>query len=232
MRVLCAIQARTGSTRLPRKIMAPLQGKTMLWHLATRVMRAEAFMDVVVICPPKDFAEISVSVPCKTLADDRIDENDLVKRHFMAGRAFGADVVVRVPSDNPCVDPANLDLLVRHFVNNGLPEGHMLTNIGDSFDSQWPQGLGGELYLQEMLRVVYEQITEYGVYAGYREHPHRMFHETGNALEPPCPFEWTPPRRFDVNTKMDLKYIRRAYNEFERNDFTTEELLRWSNEQR
>ncbi len=232
MRVLCAIQARTGSIRLPRKVMAPLQGKTMLWHLVTRVMRAETFTDVVVICPMNDFVEISASVPCKTLADIRVGEADLLKRYFMAGVAFGADVVVRVPSDNPCVDPANLDLLVRHFVNKGLLEGRMLTNIGDYYGSLWPQGLGGELYLQELLRVIHEQISEDVVGPEYREHPHRIFHETGNVFEPPCPFEWTPPLRYDVNTQSDLEYIREVYNAFGRNDFTTEELLRWSNEQR
>ncbi len=232
MRILGAIQARLGSTRLPGKVLAPLLDHTMLWHLGERVMRAKTLMDVVVLCPMKDFAEISENTPCRTLADDRIDENDLVRRYWYASRAFGAEVVVRICSDNPCIDPVNIDLLVGCYAEHGLLDGHMLSNVGDGEGTRWPQGLGVELYPRELLQSMDELATKEEVDSKYREHPHKMFQDTGRVLEPPCPYEWNPPIRFDVNTQTDLTYIRCIYNEFERNDFTTKELLRWANEQR
>ena len=232
MRILGAIQVRLGSTRLPRKVLAPLLGKTLLRHLVERVQRCENLMDVAVICPMKDFAEISQAVLCRTLADYRVDENDLVRRYWYAARAFGADAVVRICSDNPCIDPVNIDLLVDGYIENGVLDGHLLSNMGDNEGTHWPQGLGAELYPRDLLQSIHDLATEEEVGGKYREHPHMMFHETGNVLEPPCPYEWNPRTRFDVNTQVDLDYIRYIYNEFERNDFTTKEVLRWSNEQR
>ena len=42
------IQARVGSTRLPGKVMYPLDGRSTLEHVITRVSNANAVTDVVV----------------------------------------------------------------------------------------------------------------------------------------------------------------------------------------
>lgn len=220
MRILGAIQARLGSTRLPGKVLLPLLGKTMLFHLVERVKRAKVLDDLAVICPLKDFVEISRAVSCKTLADRDIEESDLVTRYWGAAVAFGADAVVRICSDDPCIDPANIDRLVNLFIRVPPPEKTLMTNAGDIEKSIWPQGLGAEIYSRELLQDMCKILRP-----GFREHPHKTFHPTGMVIEPECPYYWTPPLRYDVNTQDDFNRIERIYKHFGNNTFTTQELL-------
>ncbi len=46
--VTAIIQARTGSTRLPGKVMYPLDGQPALEHVVTRTAHADSVTDVVV----------------------------------------------------------------------------------------------------------------------------------------------------------------------------------------
>ena len=60
MRILAVIQARMNSTRLPQKIMTPLCGKPMLWHIVNRVNRSGLIHQVVIatsLKPEDDIVE-------------------------------------------------------------------------------------------------------------------------------------------------------------------------------
>jgi len=41
MNIVCIIQARTGSTRLPGKVLKKIEGKEMLLHVINRVSRSK-----------------------------------------------------------------------------------------------------------------------------------------------------------------------------------------------
>ena len=51
--ITAIIQARTGSTRLPGKVMYPLDGKPALEHVVTQTAHAERVTDVVVATSTK-----------------------------------------------------------------------------------------------------------------------------------------------------------------------------------
>lgn len=229
MRILAAIQARLGSTRLPGKILKPLFGKPMLQHIVERVNRCKQLSDLVVICPMKDFVEISNAVPgINILADSEVPEDDLVRRYWYAAISFGADLVVRVCADNPCVDPENIDLLVKEFLadpdRNVLNQTYLRTNAGDYKDSLWPKSLGAELYPYSLLRDLNKVVP-----GDLREHPHITFHLTHKIKEPRCPFFWGKPLplAFDVNTPEEFERAERIYNHFGHNKFTSKELVEY-----
>ncbi len=104
MRTVAIIQARINSTRLPGKILLPMAGKTMLWHITDRVKRA------IGAPTPEDLLEIVGEVDIKGLAVSRpakgIREDDLIGRYYDLAIEHEAELVVRVCSDNPFVDPA------------------------------------------------------------------------------------------------------------------------------
>ena len=221
MRIFGIIQARLGSTRFPRKVLMPLLGKPMLQHIVERVQRAKFLMDVVVICPLQDFGEISRAVPCQTFAHRDIEEDDLVTRYFLAAYCFGADIVVRICADNPCIDPVNIDRLVRAYTAETIPAGTLMTNAGDLEGSKWPQSLGAEIYSWDLLQHMDKTLT----CPEEREHPHKVFHTGKHTMEPECPYDWKSPLRFDVNTQQDFDRIENIYMHFGCNTFTTTELL-------
>jgi len=225
MNIVAAIQARLGSTRLPGKVLKPLLGKPMLQHIVERVQRSNSLAEIVIICPMKDFTEISAAVSkVKVLANSDVSEEDLVGRYWHSALSFGADLMVRVCSDNPCVDAQNIDLLIQEYIDNLRPkkeiENVLRTNAGDIEGSVWPQGLGAELYPFYLLRDMDRDIP-----FALREHPHIGYHILGRVKEPPCPYKWMGPLRFDVNTQEDFEKAETIYKHFGNNEFSTQELL-------
>ncbi|MFM6008463.1 MAG: cytidylyltransferase domain-containing protein, partial [Sphaerospermopsis kisseleviana] len=56
MKTVTIIQARMGSTRLPGKVMKPLCGKTVLFHVISRV-KACSLVDEVVVATTTSLAD-------------------------------------------------------------------------------------------------------------------------------------------------------------------------------
>lgn len=126
MRVLCIIQARTGSTRLPEKILLKMpDGRPMLHWVIERARAMKRADDVIVAVPYGDFTaaecakEAGVAVafgPTKKLSDGR---NDVLKRYWWAASEYGLqdlDIVVRVTSDCPLLDPDGSDQVIARAI--------------------------------------------------------------------------------------------------------------------
>jgi spore coat polysaccharide biosynthesis protein SpsF len=113
MTTVAVIQARSGSTRFPRKVLAPLRGRPMLAHIIERVSAA-GLVDRVVVATTD--AAIDDAVASLALASGaqvtRGPEEDVLSRYVLAAREHGADVIVRITADCPLVDPAIVDLTI------------------------------------------------------------------------------------------------------------------------
>ncbi len=100
------VQARMGSSRLPGKVMQRLEDRTVLEHVLKRCAQIEP-CDLVV-CAIPDSAD---SAPLDVVARDcgakvhRGSESDVLARYHDAAAAVAADVVMRVTSDCPLIDP-------------------------------------------------------------------------------------------------------------------------------
>ena len=44
--IAAIVQARTGSTRLPKKILLEVQGKPLLWHVINRLKKAKMIEEI------------------------------------------------------------------------------------------------------------------------------------------------------------------------------------------
>jgi spore coat polysaccharide biosynthesis protein SpsF (cytidylyltransferase family) len=114
MTTLAVIQARSGSTRFPRKVLAPLQGRPLLAHVIERVSRATLIDGVVVAttAAPRDDDVESLALRSGAYVT-RGPEDDVLSRYLLAAREHGAGVIVRITADCPLVDPAIVDLVIR-----------------------------------------------------------------------------------------------------------------------
>ena len=135
MKVFCISQARMGSTRLPGKILKVVQGKSLLqWH-CERVQQSKkihlhiiatttAPQDKILIAAFKHFFQLAFVNPAreKSLECYYGDEHNVLKRYFDAAKAFNAqpdDLIVRLTSDCPLIDPTLIDqLIIRHIKEN------------------------------------------------------------------------------------------------------------------
>ena len=117
-KILTVVQARMGSSRLPAKVLLPLAGQPLLVRLVQRVQRAR-LAGTVVVATTTGAADDAIAELCAAngLECFRGDALDLLDRHYQAARHYGADVVLKIPSDCPLIDPAVIDEVVRFYLD-------------------------------------------------------------------------------------------------------------------
>lgn len=211
MNIVAILQARMNSTRLPGKVMLPLAGKPMLQNIVERVQRATHLHSVVVAVPAHD-AEAMKGVQGEVYFYEG-QENDLVGRYLACAEACKADLIVRVPCDNPCVDPAYIDQAVTTYLN--FPKV-FFTNTTALCAGAWLDGIGCEVF--SLYRLGWLDGLTTGITL-WREHPHKYFYDAGLAKDN------ANAVRLDVNTLDDYHFIEKIYNHFGHNRFTAAEIL-------
>lgn len=115
-KVVATIEARTGSTRLPEKVLKPFTGLpdiSMLGHIIERAKRSESIDQVVVATTDLDRDKAICAVAEKHGVEwFRGSENDILSRLSGAICQFSADILVSLTGDNPFIDPIFLDDMV------------------------------------------------------------------------------------------------------------------------
>ena len=116
-RIVAIVQARMGSTRLPGKVLKPIAGKPLIWHVVHRLRRCKS-LDAIAIATSEDFRDDPIEWFCQeeNLECVRGPEDDVLKRFAIAAEKTQADVIVRVSCDAPFLDPAFIDHLVEALV--------------------------------------------------------------------------------------------------------------------
>src|SRR5215831_4635344 len=113
-KTVAIIQARFGSTRLPGKVLKPLGSGIVLDHAIARC-RAIPSVDAVVIATTdreEDAAIVAAAERACALVH-RGSVEDVLSRYAGAAKLAEADVVLRVTSDCPLIDPGICDRLIR-----------------------------------------------------------------------------------------------------------------------
>lgn len=100
------VQARMGSNRLPGKVLLPLAQKTVLHHVLLRCREISGIDGVICAVPdePRSAVLARVAEECKVHVF-RGSETDVLARYLDAAEAASADVIMRVTSDCPLIDP-------------------------------------------------------------------------------------------------------------------------------
>lgn len=142
MKVVAITQARMTSTRLPGKVMKIVAGKSLLAHHVERVARAHT-IDAVVVATTTNSTDDVIAAWCATegVACHRGPEDDVLRRYVGAARAHRADVVVRVTSDCPLIDPEVIDRTVSRFIERAGELDYASNRLVQTY----PRGLDTEV---------------------------------------------------------------------------------------
>jgi spore coat polysaccharide biosynthesis protein SpsF len=142
----CIIQARLGSTRLPGKVLEPLGDAPVLEHVLRRCQAIEGVDEVV--CATVEGADGDAVA---SLADNldiavyRGPEKDVLARYHGAAHAVGADVVMRVTSDCPLIDPEVCAAVLK------LRAEAAADYAANNMPPSWPHGLDCEVFTIDAL---------------------------------------------------------------------------------
>ncbi len=106
-RVVAIVQARMGSTRLPGKVLKPIAGKPLLWHVLYRLTRCRT-LDWIVVATSDSPRDDAIEGFCRNEKIDvvRGPEDNVLARFQLAAEQTEADIIVRVSADAPFIDPA------------------------------------------------------------------------------------------------------------------------------
>jgi spore coat polysaccharide biosynthesis protein SpsF len=204
-RTVAVIQARLGSQRFPEKMLALLGNRSLLEWVVTRVRRSE-MLDRVVVATTQESRDDRLVDECARLGVDvmRGPTDDVLARFAQAVEGDAADAVVRVCADNPFIDPACIDELVREYRRHGVDYAY---NHRPHGACDYADGFGAEILSRGLL----DKLQASDLSARHREHVTlAVVDGTIPALTHACiaPKELAYPKlRFDVDTANDLKSL-------------------------
>lgn len=143
MKVICIVQARVGSTRLPGKVLKKICGKTVLQHDIERLCRVKNIDDLI-IATTELKADDQIVEQCLKLDVKyfRGSEKDVLSRYYLAAKKNQADVVVRVTSDCPLIDPDTVEKIIDCYLMNQ----EVYDYVSNTIDRTFPRGLDAEVF--------------------------------------------------------------------------------------
>lgn len=150
MNVVCIVQARMTSTRLPGKVLKEVLGKPLLEYEIERLRQCRSLNKIVVattVLPSDD----AVEALCEQLGINvfRGSEEDVLSRYAQAATLHQADAVVRVTADCPLIDPAVVDSVVQTYLET---EGKY-DYVSNTLERTYPRGLDVEVFSAKALQL-------------------------------------------------------------------------------
>ena len=161
MKTVIVAQARTGSKRLPGKVLKPLGGKPAIEHVLRRASAAK-LADQVWLATTTEYSDDVVQEAADKLGFPvfRGSEEDVLSRYAGAAEAANADVIVRITCDCPLIDPEVIDAMI------SLRAAQSADYVWNDPDRDWPVGLDCEVFTREVL----EQAAASATSKAEREH--------------------------------------------------------------
>lgn len=204
MKNVVIIQARTGSSRLPNKVLLPLFEKTVLEHVLARVSEAKTISDIVV-ATTIDTNDIEIVRLCSN-NNVRVfcgSQDDVLDRYYQVAKLLKPDNIVRITADCPLIDYQLLDEVVNEHIRGDYDY------TSNDLEETYPDGLDVEVMKFAVLKESWveakmssqrEHITQYIVTNNkYKKGSVNSDINYGD-------------KRWTLDTKEDYLFIREVYN--------------------
>lgn len=204
--IVAIIQARMGSTRLPGKVMMPIVGKPMLWHVIERVKRCKNIDSIVVATASKKENNPIIELAKKCKVEIFIgSENDVLDRYYQAAMKFNADIIIRITADCPLINPITID----NKIDLCLKEDADYICGHPNFPSiEHGMEVVSFSALEKVKNIAIENYQKEHVTIYIKENP-ELFKI--RVIKPELIFR-RKDMRLTVDTKEDVKLIREIYN--------------------
>ena len=198
-KVVAIVQARMASSRLPGKMLLPLNGRPLLEWVLRRVSLAREVHHVVLATgDDSNDDQLALLADRLGVAVWRGDERNVLKRCADASTYFDATTVVRICADNPLVAPELIDYLVKSFAEsdcdylfNHIPAKHRF----------YPDGLGGEMLTAKNLRLL---LAKDDLTSDDREHVTHYIRRHGEDYDVQCVADSNELQAGDDMLKLDI----------------------------
>lgn len=222
MKIGAIIQARMGSTRLPGKVMLEIAENTVLYHVIKRVQQSVR-IDAIIIATTNDSCDDVIEKEAFKYNVEifRGSEENVLERYYLAAKKNNLDVVVRITSDCPLIDPHIIDNLIEFFEKGNYK---MVTNSGGDYQKRTiPQGMDVEVFSFASLEEAYFNADQ--LYQ--QEHVTPYIYENCQELFFQRDDQDYANLRLTLDTKEDYMLIKEIYSKLydNKHDFYLPQIL-------
>lgn len=189
----------------------PLAGEPLLRRMLERV-QASSVPDEVVVATTTEQADdpirdlcTQMKVPCYSG-----HPTDLLDRHYQAARAQTADVVVKIPSDCPLIDPSIIDRVLTFFAKHHNSYDY----VSNLHPATYPDGNDVEAMTFPSLETAWKEAQR-----GFeREHTTPFLWERPNRfkignVEWETGLNYSMSHRWTIDYPEDYEFLRAVYDE-------------------
>lgn len=222
MKKAIVIQARMTSTRLPGKVMKEVLGKPLLQVQLERLKHVRNVDEIIVATTINDTDRPIVEL-CKSLSIPifRGSEEDVLERYYQAAVAYEVDIVIRITSDCPVIDPRVVEQVIDFYLSRQGSVDYVSNTLVRTF----PRGMDTEVFSRQVLEQAYRSATK----ASEREHvtlyiySHSELYRIGNYPY----YQDASHHRWTVDTIEDFELIKRIIEHLYPADplFSLEDIL-------
>lgn len=153
--IVAIIQARLGSTRLPRKIFLPLSNIPILSHVYSRISNSKLINQIVIATTDLSGDDL-IEKFCEenNINFYRGSSDDVLSRYYFAAKKFNADIILRITSDCPLIDPKIVDAIIIKLLNNNFDYA---SNV---LKRTFPRGYDAEVFTFQTLENAFKLAKE------------------------------------------------------------------------
>ena len=228
MTVGIIVQTRTGSSRLPAKVMMKADDEFLMIDYVINQLKHSKLHDEIVIATTdlKQDDVIFDHVTNRNIPCFRGDEKNVLDRHYQCAKKYAFSTIVRIPSDKPLIDPTFVDSVIEKFQSNSydyISNFSVDVNDDDRFISSYPSGTEVEIFSFAALETAWknatseddkEHVTPY-IYS----HPEKFKILTLKSEKNLSQFRWA------LDYENDLKLIRIIISKIQKRPILMNDIL-------
>ena len=229
MTVGIIVQTRTGSSRLPAKVMMKADDESLMIDYVINQLKHSKLHDQIVVATTnlKQDDVIFDYVTNRNIPCFRGDEKNVLERHYQCAKKYAFSTIVRIPSDKPLIDPTIVDSVIEKFSSNKFDYvanfGVIKKNNELVVNSTYPSGTEVEMFSFEALETTWknaitseerEHVTPY-IYL----HPEKFKIHTINLLKDFSDLRWA------LDYESDMKLIREIISKIKNRPILTNDII-------
>lgn len=200
-----------GSTRLPGKVLLPLAGKPLILRMYERVAFSKYAGEIVVaVTDDENDNELFKLCQQNNLNVFRGHSLDLLDRHYQSAKKYKAELVIKIPSDCPLIDPSIIDKVILYYIN----DTEKFDFVSNLHPPSYPDGNDVEIMSFKTLENAWLNAKK----DFEREHTTPFIWENpdkfriGN-VSWESGLDYSMSHRFTIDYKEDYEFIDRVYDE-------------------
>ena len=209
-RLAIIIQARTDSTRFPRKVLSKIKGKSLLWHVIERAKKIGEGQ-IIVATTTRSIDDEIVSIAQKANVDFfRGKKNDVLDRYLKAALKHNANIIMRITSDCPLIDPIESKKVLKKFLKGKFD--YVATD-----EKSYPKGLDTECFSLNALK----RTSKVANTKSDREHVTQYIYNHPKKFRIGLVYnkkKFQKPQRWVVDYKEDLLFVRKIFSKLYKNE--------------